>query len=706
MRVCITGANGFIGRALTSQLVSMFDEVVILTRKSSISNFKKVHFIHGDLTKDNCPFDEFLKDCDIVFHCAGEIRNTALMKSLHVDGTKKLVHAVERECLRTGKRIHVVHLSSVGVYGPPMESASSERVITEESPLNPKGEYEITKCRSDEIVIEASRKGIFDFTILRPSNVIGLEMSNNSLRILGKILEYRLFFFVGKPKSIATYIHVSDVVRSMILVANNQQAKGKIYNLSNDCLFEDMIEGMAKSLAISSRNFRVSEKTVRAISKLVNRFVQTPLTDERINALVMRTKYPTTKINNELGYVPMFNVPDIIGEVILPTNQVRKIKIARVVTVPIVYTHILDLLHSLESDPRFELHLVCSQGEFLGEMRRRFPKAFFHIVNISRNINLVADLVSLFYLTRLFFKERFDIVHSHTPKAGLISAVAGYLARVKFRIHSFTGQVWANTSGAKKWLLVNLDKVITILNTHNYTDSIGQRSFLLGHGIGNERKLSVLHKGSLGGINVNRFDPLKLQSSSISLRGELFPDFSGRVLIYLGRLNRDKGLRELQTAFLSLKKKHSLKLLLVGPAETMDDVEFKLVIDNFLSDSDVVMVNFTEVPEIYIGCADIFCFPSYREGFGTVALEASAMEKPVVASNIYGLSDAVIDRETGLLFEVKNAQDLEAKIDFLLSRPELANQLGKKGRERVMNDFSDKILTEKLKEDYLKMVKY
>lgn len=706
MKVCITGANGFIGRALTSQLVSIFDEVVILTRKPLSSNFKKIHFVHGDLTKENCPFAEFLKDCDIVFHCAGEIRNTGLMKNLHVDGTKRLIQAVEQECLRTEKKIHVVHLSSVGVYGPPIGSANSERVITEESPLNPKGEYEITKCRSDEIVIEASGNGIFDFTILRPSNVVGLGMSNNSLRILGKLLKYRLFFFIGKPKSIATYIHVNDVVRSMILVANNQQAKGKVYNLSNDCLFEDMIEGMAKYLTVNSHSFRVSEKAVRSISKLVNRFAQTPLTDERINALVMRTKYPTTKIKNELGYVPIFNIPDIIGEIIVPTNQIRKIKIARVVTVPIVYTHILDLLHSLESDPRFELHLVCSQGEFLGEMRRRFPQAFFHIINIPRNINLVADFVSLFYLTRLFLKERFDIVHSHTPKAGLVSAVAGYLARVKFRVHSFTGQVWANTSGAKKWLLVSLDKVITILNTHNYVDSMGQRSFLIGHGIGNEKNLSVLHKGSLGGINISRFDPLRLQSNSSSLRSELFPNFSGQVLIYLGRLNRDKGLGELQTAFLSLKKKHSLRLLLVGPIETMDDVDFKLVIDNFLSDSDVVMVNFTEVPEIYIGCADIFCFPSYREGFGTVALEASAMEKPIVASNIYGLSDAVIDRETGLLFEVKNAQDLEAKIDLLLSRPELATQLGKKGRERVMSDFSDKVLTEKLKEDYLKMVKY
>lgn len=706
MKVCITGANGFIGGALASQLVSIFDEVVILTRKSSISNFKKAHFIHGDLTKENCPFAEFLKDCDVVFHCAGEIRNTGIMKSLHVDGTKKLMQAVEQECLRTGKRIHVVHLSSVGVYGPPIGSASTERVITEESPLNPKGEYEITKCCSDEIVIEASNNGIFDFTILRPSNVIGLEMSNNSLRVLGKILRYRLFFFVGKPKSIATYIHVKDVVRGMILVANNQQAKGKIYNLSNDCLFEDMIEGMTKSLAIGSQKLRVPEKAVRLVSSLINRFVNTPLTDERINALVVRTRYPTTKIKNELGYVPIFNIPDVIGEIIAPTNQSRKIKIARVVTVPIVYTHILDLLYSLESDSRFELHLVCSQGEFLAEMKKRFPRASFHIINIPRNINLVADLRALFYLTRLFLKERFDIVHSHTPKAGLVSAVAGCLARVKFRVHSFTGQVWANATGAKKWLLVNLDKIITILNTYNYADSMGQRSFLLDHGIGNEKNLSVLHKGSLGGINISRFDPLRLQSKSSSLRSELFPNFSGHVLIYLGRLNRDKGLGELQTAFLSLKKKYSLKLLLVGPVETIDDANFKLVINNFVSDSDVVMINFTEVPEVYIGCADIFCFPSYREGFGTVALEASAMEKPIVASNIYGLSDAVIDRETGLLFEVKNAQDLEDKIDILLSRPELATQLGKKGRERVMNDFSDKILTEKLKEDYLKMVKY
>jgi glycosyltransferase involved in cell wall biosynthesis len=382
----------------------------------------------------------------------------------------------------------------------------------------------------------------------------------------------------------------------------------------------------------------------------------------------------------------------------------EKIKIARIVTVPIVYTHILDLLDFLNESDQFELHLICSEGPLLSELRQRLTKAVFHIVYIPRDIEIMSDVKCLWKLFKLFRKEQFDIIHSHTPKAGLVTALAGFLSRTKHRIHSFTGQVWVNMSGAKKILLSSLDKIIALLNTHNYADSMGQRNFLLEHGIGTPKTLTVIHKGSLGGINVERFDPERLKENIQNLRREVFPGYEGKVLLYLGRVNRDKGLNELKEAFFSLKKKYPLKLLLVGPLETLEDLAFKETVDGLKNDSDVTFINFTTTPELYLGLCDIFCFPSYREGFGTVALEASAMEKAIVASNIYGLSDAVADNETGLLFEVKNSDDLTKKLEKLLSDNDLAIRLGKQGRARVQKDFSNQILTKKLVEDYLKMV--
>lgn len=703
MKICITGANGFIGRYLTTELISIYSDVRILTRKGQ--SVQNAHYVFGDLSQESCPLEDFLRDCDAVFHCAGEIKDLSLMEELHVGGTNRLIKAIEKECVRSKKRIHLIHLSSVGVYGPPIGKPSIERIITEESPINPIGTYEITKAHSDKIVIAASQtNNLFDYTIIRPSNVIGIGMKNNSLRVLGKLIKWRFFLFVGKQKSVATYIHVKDVVRAMLLVVGNPKAIGKIYNLSNDCYFEELVEGIANFLKVKIYNIRLPESIVRKCIKVLNCAVKTPITEERINVLVLRTQYPMTKIKDDLGFIPKEYIPQKISDALVPLNNIKKIKIARIVTVPIVYTHIIDLLCFLDSDQRFELHLICNEGEMLKKLKELLPNSIFHTVEINRDINVIADIKTLFSLVKIFIKCRFDIVHSHTPKAGLLTAIAGFFTIIKTRIHSFTGQVWANSSGFKKWLLVSLDKLIVFLNTNNHVDSYGQKQFLIKNGVGNDEQLNVIHKGSLGGININRFNPLALSQQIKELKNKLFPEFKGKVLVYLGRLNRDKGLEELQVAFFNLKKRYDLKLLLVGPVESIEDGNFEKIINNFRNDSDTKMISFSNEPELYIGCADIFCFPSYREGFGTVALEASSMEKPVVASNIYGLNEAVIDGETGLLFEARNAEDLEEKIDYLLSNPKIAIEMGKKGRERVAKDFSDKKLTEELTKVYLKLI--
>ena len=386
-------------------------------------------------------------------------------------------------------------------------------------------------------------------------------------------------------------------------------------------------------------------------------------------------------------------------------EKMKKIKIARIVTVPIVYTHILDLLSFLDGSDQFELHLICSEGPYLSDLRLKFKNSIIHIIPISREINLKSDLASLWRLYELFRKEKFDIIHSHTPKAGLISSMAGFLSMIRIRLHTFTGQVWVNLSGPKKSLLILLDRLITFLNTMNYTDSFGQKKFLMEHGVGNEKSLAVIHKGSLGGINAERFSPEKLHQKILDKKGEIFPDYNGKILLYLGRINKDKGLRELWEAFKILHPQHRLQLLLVGPVETLDDVNFKILIEEMQKSPDVKFINFTSEPEVYLGLCDIFCFPSYREGFGTVALEASAMEKPVVASNIYGLSEAVEDRKSGLLFEVYNSQDLSLKLEELITNENFAKDLGRYGRERVLIDFTDRILTEKMIAEYFRLIK-
>lgn len=380
----------------------------------------------------------------------------------------------------------------------------------------------------------------------------------------------------------------------------------------------------------------------------------------------------------------------------------KKIKIARIVTVPFTFISLLGLLDFLDKDGRFEVHIISGKDPFLEVLKTRYPNLRFHYVNIPRKIELKNDVKALFDLRRIFAQEKFDIVHSHTPKAGILTAVAGLMSFVPVRLHTFTGQVWVAYTGFKRTFFKTLDNFISTLNTLNYVDSLSQRVYLLDNNVGSPGKLAVLHKGSLAGIDVHKFDPERTKSKAKALREKLFPGFQGKVILYLGRLNNDKGLLELGNAFFELKEEYALKFLIVGPEEKVSP-ELESLIQKLRNDPDTYFEGFVSNAEEYYGACDIFCLPSYREGCPASVLEASAMKKPVVASNIYGIADIVVDGKTAFLFEVKNKEDLKNKIEKLVCDESLSHEMGKAGREFVCKDFTVELLTQKMVAEYLRL---
>lgn len=381
----------------------------------------------------------------------------------------------------------------------------------------------------------------------------------------------------------------------------------------------------------------------------------------------------------------------------------KKIKIARIVTIPFALISLLGLFDFLDKDERFEVHIISGIDPFGDILKSRYPHFKFHTVNISRKVSLIKDLRTLIDLLRIFSFEKFDIVHSLTPKAGILSALAGFLTLIPIRLHTFTGQVWVDYRGLKRIFFKGLDNFICKLNTQNFVDSPSQRQYLLDNHVGSPDKLIVLLKGSIAGINIKKFDPAKIKESSKLLRESLFPGFDGKIILYLGRINNDKGLKELGTAFLELKKKFKLKLLIVGPQESVAS-GLSLLLDQLKKDKDAKFIGFVSKVEEYYGVSDIYCLPSYREGCPTSVLEASAMEKPVVASNIYGISDVAIDGQTALLFEVRNAKDLELKLETLIVNEEFSRKLGLRGRQFVCEDFAENFFTEKMVAEYLRFI--
>lgn len=313
----ITGGNGFIGRKLIEAISQRGHEIRALSRSANKVFPVGVHVVAGDLTSDNCPLGQFLEDCDVVFHCAGELHDVAAMQRLHVGGTERLLRAVEKEAAKRKRVIHWVQLSSVGAYGPPQGPSNADRVVTEDTPMRPIGEYEITKAQSDELVIHGRDSGLISYSIVRPSNVFGANMTNNSLRSLGMMVHKGVFFYVGRPGSVATYVHVDDVVKALLLCGFDDRAKGNIFNLSNDCLLEELVSGIALALGVPRPWLRFPESLVRVVTLIAGKIIRIPLSQQRINALTIRTRYPYLKLEKELGFSPQKSVPETIGEVML-----------------------------------------------------------------------------------------------------------------------------------------------------------------------------------------------------------------------------------------------------------------------------------------------------------------------------------------------------------------------------------------------------
>jgi nucleoside-diphosphate-sugar epimerase len=293
MIVAITGGTGFVGSGLVLRHLAMGDIVRLLSRQSMVKlGAVEVPVSHqGDLTNENFDLSSFVGGADVLYHCAGEIVSQPKMHLLHVLGTQKLIQAARG---RIGKW---VQLSSVGAYGQQFDG-----VITEVTPTNPIGIYEKTKLDSDKFVSQAIQENAFPGTILRPSNVFGENMNNQSLYHMIAMIKKGFFFFIGKPGTSANYIYVDNIVEGLIRCAEESEGKGEIYNLSDYCTIEKFVSIISENLGKPSPRLRLPESAVKFASKIFEKIPSFPLTSSRVAALTNRVVYPTNKIEQELGY--------------------------------------------------------------------------------------------------------------------------------------------------------------------------------------------------------------------------------------------------------------------------------------------------------------------------------------------------------------------------------------------------------------------
>jgi glycosyltransferase involved in cell wall biosynthesis len=338
----------------------------------------------------------------------------------------------------------------------------------------------------------------------------------------------------------------------------------------------------------------------------------------------------------------------------------------------------------------YDVHVLANTSEtnLIQQLRLDFD---IETVPIVRHISLLADIKAFWHLYRRFSRTSVSAVHTITPKAGLLGMSAAWLAGVPVRVHSFTGQVWATRTGPMRWLLKLADKCTAFFATDVLVDSQSQRNFLITEGVVRPKFSAVLGSGSICGVDTKRFYPNPANRQKV--RESLGTPSDTLVCLYLGRLNHDKGVLDLAAAFSLVAENYPLaELWVVGPDEANWFELMQAKLGHVLNR--VKRIGFTTDPAIYMQAADIFCLPSYREGFGSSVIEAAACGVPTLASRIYGLTDAVVEGKTGWMHEAGNIQDISKQLMSILGKPEDLSAKGLAAKQYAVDVFSEEKITE------------
>ncbi len=328
-----------------------------------------------------------------------------------------------------------------------------------------------------------------------------------------------------------------------------------------------------------------------------------------------------------------------------------KKKIIRACTVSLSVGFVAGMLPDLMK--KYEVVLLSSPGPEIDEAREKYGVRTIE-VPMERHISLMRDIASLWRIIKVFWKERPDMVHSMTPKAGLLCMVAGWLTRVPVRVHTFTGLVFPTATGLQRRILMATDALTCFCATHVIPEGEGVKSDLLNNGI-TKKPLKVLGYGNVRGIDLDKFSVLSVESSKkFSVLSVECSDnektqnskLKTFTFLFVGRIVRDKGMNELMAAFDMLSKKYpQARLVLVGPYEdSLDPVSDET--RRIIKDNPAIEAVGTKRGDdllAYYAAADCFVFPSYREGFPNTVIEAGAMGLPCIVTDINGSREIIVN---------------------------------------------------------------
>jgi glycosyltransferase involved in cell wall biosynthesis len=376
-------------------------------------------------------------------------------------------------------------------------------------------------------------------------------------------------------------------------------------------------------------------------------------------------------------------------------------KLIRITTVPMSLKYLLKGQMAFMSKNGFNVTMISSDGQELNDVIEN-EKCAHIIIPLSRKITILKDLKATYNLYKLIRKEKPDIVHTHTPKAGIIGMLASYFARVPIRLHTVAGLPLMEAIGFKRIILNFVEKVTYKCSTKVFPNSYGLKKIILKHRFTSDNKIKVIGNGSSNGIDSSYFDPeLFSIKDNEDLKTNLGINKTDFVFIFVGRIVSDKGINELVEAFHKIcLVKENIKLLLVGPYEDeLDPLQkkTKLLINN---NENIISVGYQNDVRPYFSISNCLVFPSYREGFPNVVMQSGAMGLCSIVSNINGCNEIIENNKNGLIIPVKNTEEILDAMLKICSDKNLFMKLKLNSRSLIKKKYERELFWISLLKEY------
>lgn len=347
----------------------------------------------------------------------------------------------------------------------------------------------------------------------------------------------------------------------------------------------------------------------------------------------------------------------------------------------------------------YEVVAVSSPGEKMKVLEEREGVRTVSI-SMERRISLVKDFISLLRLIILFAKERPDMVHSITPKAGLLSMLAAWITGVPVRMHTFTGLVFPTATGKMQKLLIAMDRLTCFCATHINPEGKGVKRDLINYKI-TSKPLHVIANGNVNGIDLEYFD----RTPEVMEKARSYKKEGTFTFCFVGRMVKDKGINELVHSFLRLYQDDArVRLLLVGPFEKELDPVLPEVEEQILHHPGICFMGFQSDVRSFLAASDTLVFPSYREGFPNVVIQAGAMGIPAIVTDINGCNEIVLPDRNGMIIPTKNEQALYEAMKYFASHSVEVEKMAANARPLIVSRYEQRMVWNALLTEYKSII--